>query len=49
MEISKKVKDINQENIYGKQCLKCGKVYVGIGKGWFGLCDKCNDKIKKGE
>lgn len=48
LEISKKVKDA-KENIYMKQCLKCNKVFVGIGKGWFGLCDKCNNKIKEGD
>lgn len=35
-----------KENIYTKECLVCGQLFVGVGKEWFGLCPKCKEEKK---
>lgn len=30
---------------YDKKCLKCGKIYIGKGNSWYGICQEC----EKGE
>lgn len=46
IKISKETKNA-KENVYGKWCLECNKMFIGVGKGWFGLCDECKKKIKE--
>lgn len=30
-----------------KQCILCGKKYIGKGKSWFGTCDDCKTKMMR--
>lgn len=34
-----------EENLYNKECLECGQIYIGHGNSWYGVCPEC----KKGE
>lgn len=32
------------ENVYSKQCLYCGKSFLGKGKDIFGICPECEQE-----
>jgi len=36
-------KYILKENIYTKECIRCGSIFIGNGNDWFGICPDCKN------